>query len=34
MLAEAIQVLTELDEMRAARDQGDDPDDGLFGDEA
>ena len=34
MLAEAIQVLTELDEMRAARNQVEDPDDGLFGDEA
>ena len=33
LLAEAIQVLTELDEMRAARDQTD-PEDDLFGDES
>ena len=34
MRAEAIQVLAELDELRAARDQAEDPYDGLFGDEA
>ena len=34
MLAEAIQVLTEQDEMRLARDQTEDPEDDLFGDEA
>ena len=34
MLAEAIQVLNELDEMRGARDQATDPEDDLFGDEA